>query len=159
MPRYDLATIVVSYNTVGLLRTCLASLTASLERFGPASQQVIVVDNASNDGSSAMVRNEFPKVTLIASPENLGFAAANNRALQSVDARFVLFLNPDTEVLGDAPAALIRHLDEHPDGRRRGGTPTLSRLCAFNTRPFGFPPWRCPSSTSSRLIIVSSIRA
>lgn len=138
MPRYDLATIVVSYNTVGLLRTCLASLTASLERFGPASQQIIVVDNASNDGSPDMVLNEFPKVKLIASPENLGFAAANNRALQSIDAGCVLFLNPDTEVLGDAPATLVHYLDEHPEVGVVGGRLLYPDL-RFQHSAFRFP--------------------
>ncbi|HEX5414192.1 MAG TPA: glycosyltransferase, partial [Chloroflexota bacterium] len=102
--RHDLAVVIVSYNTADLLRECLASLAASLGHFGPAARQIVVVDNASSDGSPGLVRAEFPNVELIASPENRGFAAANNLALRSVDARYVLFLNPDTEVLGDAPA-------------------------------------------------------
>lgn len=138
MPRDDLAVIVVSYNTVALLRACLASLAASLARFGPASHQIYVVDNASGDGSPEMVRAEFPDVTLLASPENLGFAAANNLALRSADARYVLFLNPDTEVLGDAPAALVRYLDAHPEVGVVGGRLLYPDL-RFQHSGFRFP--------------------
>jgi len=113
MPDHDLAVIVVSYNTVALLEACLGALVSSLERFGPPDSQIIVVDNRSIDGSPAMVRARFPTVDVLEPGENLGFAAANNRALRRVDADKVLFLNPDTEVLGDAVAALVRYLDGH----------------------------------------------
>jgi len=110
-----LTVIVVSYNTRSMLGACLRSLRPAC--VGPTSTtlevQVWVVDNASSDGSAEMVRAEFPWVHLLALDQNLGFAGGNNAALRELgfdgpsDSRrpapdFVLFLNPDTEVPGDA---------------------------------------------------------
>jgi len=90
-----LAVVVVSWNTRDLLRSCLASLRAEADAL---SLDVWVVDNASEDGSAEMVEAEFPEARLLRTGENVGFAAANNRALRRIDAPFVLLLNPDTEV-------------------------------------------------------------
>ena len=115
----DLVTVTVSYNTRDLLGECLDTLFAGLERSG-VSAQVWVVDNGSTDGSADMVRQRFPDVHLIAQDENLGFAAANNLALRRVALegkaapRHILFLNPDTRVVGDALGALVRFLDGTP---------------------------------------------
>ncbi len=114
----DLAIITVSYNTRDLLADCLASVLAGLDRSGLAGQ-VWVVDNASADGSADMVAERFPQVHLIAHDENLGFAAGNNLALRRMgfphlDTRHILFLNPDTRVVGDALGLLVRFLDETP---------------------------------------------
>ena len=124
----DLAVVIVSYNVKTLLRDCLSWLLRSL-RDSPALQaQVWVIDNASTDGSADMVRDEFPQVRLVASQENLGFAGGNNLALQALGfltqsgpdqpqqprPRHVLLLNPDTVVLDEAPAKLVRFLDRHP---------------------------------------------
>lgn len=111
-PTPDLAIVIVSYNTVDLLRACLASLPAAL---GPYSSEIYVVDNASADGSAEMVANEFPTVHLTASKQNLGFAGGNNLVLGTVQARNVLLLNPDTEALPGSLATLVRFLDDHPD--------------------------------------------
>ncbi len=78
----QLAVVVVSYNVQALLRECLRSLYASLERTPELAAAVWVVDNASADGSAAMVRAEFPQTHLLACPENLGYSTANNVALQ-----------------------------------------------------------------------------
>lgn len=76
------AVVVVSYNTRDLLRGCLASVIASQHELAPSYQvSAIVVDNASHDGSAAMVRAEFPTVRLVASEQNLGFTGGNNLAL------------------------------------------------------------------------------
>ena len=113
----DLAVITVSYNTRELLADCLESTLAGLE-LSSLDGRVWVVDNASADGSADMVRQRFPSVALIAHDENLGFAAGNNLALQAmgfgseVRPRYVLFLNPDTRVVGDALGALVRFLDQ-----------------------------------------------
>ena len=114
-----LSVIIVSWNTRELLRKCLRSL----ERVrAMENAQVMVVDNASSDGSGRMVRTEFPWVDLIASERNLGFAAANNRALGFVRGRYVLFLNPDTEVREGVIDALVRYLDDHPEAGAVGTT-------------------------------------
>lgn len=102
-----LTIVIVSYNTRELLAACLASLAG-------AEAHIVVVDNASADGSAAMVRERFPAVELRALDENLGFPAGNNVALRAVSSEYVLLLNPDTEVLGDAVAALMRFLEAHP---------------------------------------------
>jgi N-acetylglucosaminyl-diphospho-decaprenol L-rhamnosyltransferase len=77
--------------------------------------EVIVVDNASSDDSVEMVQAEFPGVRLIANPDNLGFPAANNQGLAVAQGRYVLLLNPDTEVIGDALATMVAYADAHPD--------------------------------------------
>jgi GT2 family glycosyltransferase len=76
----NLSIVIVSYNTRQLLRECLDSVYASP---APVSE-VVVVDNASSDGSAAMVRKHFPQVRLIANEDNRGFAAANNQALRAL---------------------------------------------------------------------------
>jgi len=106
MSRLTVDAIVVSFNTRDLLRSCLASLADS--SFAP--RRVFVVDNASVDGSLAMVRSEFPDVTVIEMPRNIGFARANNVAFRQVRADAVLLLNPDAEVGGDTIAVLAAAL-------------------------------------------------
>ncbi|MFQ5594480.1 MAG: glycosyltransferase family 2 protein [Anaerolineae bacterium] len=77
--------------------------------------EIIVVDNASDDGSVEMVRREFPHVHLIANEANFGFAAANNQGISASHGRYVLLLNPDTEVFDDALAKLVGFLDRYPE--------------------------------------------
>jgi len=76
--------------------------------------EVIVVDNASTDGSAEMVRDEFPGVRLIANDSNRGFTAANNQGLALSQGRYLLLLNPDTEVVGDALATMVGYMDGQP---------------------------------------------
>ncbi len=107
----DLSIVVVNWNVRDLLRRCLVSIfAAELPRL-----EVIVVDNASTDGSLDMLRAEFLGVTLVANADNLGFPAANNQGLAAARGRLVMTLNPDTEVVGDALARLIAYLDAHLD--------------------------------------------
>ena len=89
----DLSIVVVSWNTRDDLRACLAAVPAAC---GALSHEIVVVDNASRDGTPAMVRAEFPGVTLIETGANLGFAAGNNRALPACSGRILVLLNPDT---------------------------------------------------------------
>jgi len=109
----DLSIIIVSWNVRGLLRRCLDSIfqhpTSNLQF------EVIVVDNASTDGSAAMVRHGFPQVQLLVNDENLGFTAANNQGIARSQGRYVLLLNPDTELLGDALATMVGYMDAHPE--------------------------------------------
>lgn len=116
----DLAVVIVSWNVRDLLRRCLASVEASA-RMGRLAATVVVVDNASSDGSAEMVQAEFPAVHLILSERNLGFTAGNNLALRALftrpeddQPRYILFLNPDAEVVGDALGTMTRYLDAHP---------------------------------------------
>lgn len=104
--------VVVSYNTCDLLAACLDSVFRQpLEH----SVDVWVVDNASGDGSAAMVHERFPAVHLIANPANAGFAAANNQAIRASRGRHLLFLNPDTEILSGSLDRMVDYLDEQPD--------------------------------------------
>jgi GT2 family glycosyltransferase len=115
----DVIIITVSYNTRDLLADCLGSVRTGLERSG-LQAEVWVVDNASADGSAEMVRQRFPAVRLVAHDENLGFARGNNLALQEMGfgarttPRHVLFLNPDTRVVGDALGSMVSFLDTTP---------------------------------------------
>lgn len=112
----DLSIVIVSYNTASLLAACLRSLERAL-RLTPLSRgaEVWVVDNASTDGSAALVREQFPWVRLIANGTNVGFSAASNQALRQARGRYLLLLNPDTEVLGTALHVLTAYLDAHPE--------------------------------------------
>ena len=106
----DVTVSVVSFNTRDLLRAALAAALAS----SGVSLEVIVVDNGSNDGSAEMVEREFPSVRLIRNPDNRGFAAANNLAIRRAAGRYILLLNPDTEVRPETIAVLAGYLDAHP---------------------------------------------
>jgi GT2 family glycosyltransferase len=114
------AVVIVSYNVRDLLRACLESLAVAAAALGQPCR-VVVVDNASADGSAAMVAAEFPAVELIASPTNAGFAGGNNVALRHLGLEqpgapwAVLLLNPDTVVAPDALALLVAYLEAHPD--------------------------------------------
>jgi N-acetylglucosaminyl-diphospho-decaprenol L-rhamnosyltransferase len=108
----DLSIIIVNWNSAAYLRKCLASVYANTKNL---QFEVIVIDNASYDGCQEMLRSEFPAVKFIQSEENLGFARANNRAFRESRGRHILFLNPDTEVIGAALEKLIRFLDATPD--------------------------------------------
>jgi N-acetylglucosaminyl-diphospho-decaprenol L-rhamnosyltransferase len=113
---HDLSIVIVSWNVKDLLRRCLSSATDSLtfERGQHLSVQIIVVDNASVDGSAEMVRGEFPHVHLIANEKNVGFTGGNNQGLAASDGRYALLLNPDTEVVGDALGEMVGFMEERP---------------------------------------------
>ncbi len=115
----DLSIVVVSWNVRDLLRRCLTSVLASghsrRDGQGPTPNvEIIVVDNASSDGSAGMVHAEYPQVRLIANDDNRGFTAANNQGLALSRGRYLLLLNPDTEIVGDALATMVRYADQHP---------------------------------------------
>lgn len=108
----DLSIIIINWNTRKLLADCLHSI----EQHPPtAAFDVWVVDNASNDGSAAMIRQDFPSVKLIENPSNLGFARANNQALQQATGRYAVLLNSDTRVLPGALQTLANFMDAHPE--------------------------------------------
>ncbi|MGQ0552739.1 MAG: glycosyltransferase [Planctomycetota bacterium] len=117
MPAPDVSLVVVNWNTRELLRECLLSL----GRCATGTQnEVLVVDNASRDGSAELVRREFPGVRLIANERNLGFAAACNQGLSQSQGRYVLLLNADTRLEEDVPAALAALLDREAQAALAG---------------------------------------
>ncbi|MCL4532265.1 MAG: glycosyltransferase family 2 protein, partial [Actinobacteria bacterium] len=99
-------------NTRDLLQRCLQSV-LSFE-VGGAGMEVLVVDNASTDGSADMVTSRFPQVRLIASSENLGFATANNLAIQEARGKYLMLLNPDAEPVGAVLPLMVEFAEEHP---------------------------------------------
>lgn len=104
--------IVVAWNVKDLLVRCLEAL---YERAGSVSLEVLVVDNASSDGTPETVARRFPDVILIQNHDNIGFPRANNQALRLARARHVLFLNPDTEVGPGTLESCVAALDQGPD--------------------------------------------
>lgn len=108
----DLSIVIVNWNTRDLLYHCLRSI----QRAEHALRlEIMVVDNASSDGSIDMVLRNFPDVKLLQNTENLGFARANNIALVRAAGRYVLLLNTDTLVHGKVLQNAIAWLDEQPD--------------------------------------------
>ncbi|MGD8464006.1 MAG: glycosyltransferase family 2 protein [Anaerolineae bacterium] len=139
----DLAIITVSYNTRTLLADCLQSAFDGLHRSGLAGA-VWIVDNASTDGSADMVRRQFPQVHLIAHDDNVGFAAGNNLALHALERqpgtgpRHILFLNPDTRIVGDALGDMVRFLDAVPESGAIGAQ-LVHGDGSFQHSAFAFP--------------------
>ena len=107
----DLSIAIVNWNTRVMLAGCLASIAAHPP---DVPYEVWVVDNASADGSAAMVRERFPEVRLIENAANVGFAAANNQAIRRSAGTYVLLLNPDTEVRPGALQGLVAFLEARP---------------------------------------------
>jgi GT2 family glycosyltransferase len=111
MNRVDLAILIVSYNTKPELANCLESLF----RHPPqVSHEIVVIDNASQDGSAGMVRSEWPSARVIALDENVGFARANNEGFQQTTSDLVLLLNSDTLVPAGAVDGLVKAMSELP---------------------------------------------
>lgn len=103
--------IIVSWNVRDLLLRCLTSLRQEADA---VETEIIVVDNASQDGTAAAVRAAFPEVRVIANTENRGFTGANNQGLALAGGDCLFLLNPDTEVRPGALLELRRYLAEHP---------------------------------------------
>ncbi len=107
----DLSVVIVSWNTRDLLRGCLETLACELAGLGC---EVFVVDNNSTDGSAELVAKDFRWVKLITNETNIGFARANNQALAGCRGRYILFLNPDTQVRPGAIQVLMNFLEARP---------------------------------------------
>jgi N-acetylglucosaminyl-diphospho-decaprenol L-rhamnosyltransferase len=106
----DLAIIIVSTNEANWLRPCLSTVFGHV---GDLRADVVVVDNESHDGTRELVTREFAQARVVAS-RNHGFSHANNRALMTCNARYVLFLNPDTKILEGMFSDLVEAMDERP---------------------------------------------
>ncbi len=122
----DVSVVIVNWNTRDILRDCLRTIYDQTRR---VSFEVIVVDNASQDGSPDMVRAEFPQAQLVANVANVGYAAANNQGIRIAQGRYVLVLNSDTLILDRAIDKMVDFADAHPQAgvlgcrvRNRDGT-------------------------------------
>jgi N-acetylglucosaminyl-diphospho-decaprenol L-rhamnosyltransferase len=114
----SLSIIIVSFNTKSLLGACLDSLLAAANAIRP---EIIVIDNASEDGSADLVAKHFPSIVLIRSDTNLGFARACNRAAAKARGRHLLLLNPDTQVKPGLFEALLDVAARRPEAGIYGG--------------------------------------
>jgi GT2 family glycosyltransferase len=128
----DVSVVIVSWNVREFLRRCIQSI---LSTRNEAAVEIVVVDNASTDGSSEMVHVEFPEAILISNASNVGFGPANNIGLAIARGRYVFFLNPDTVLRQGALTKMIEFLDSEPDfdmvgPRLVGSDGTVQPACA-----------------------------
>lgn len=108
----DLSIIIVNYNVKEFLENSLQSILKATSRI---SYEIIVVDNASDDGSIELIKSKFPEVKLIENKENIGFSRANNIALNIARGKYFLLLNPDTIVEEDTFETMLKFFDENKD--------------------------------------------
>jgi GT2 family glycosyltransferase len=125
--RDSLAIIIVTYNSREEIDACLESL---VNHTRPFPTTIVVVDNASDDGTANHVRQKWPSVMVIDAGANLGFAKANNIGIRATDSEYVLLMNPDTMAPPGAIQTLVRGLAAHPEAAIAG-----ARLLS----PTGFP--------------------
>jgi GT2 family glycosyltransferase len=133
--KFAVSVIIVSWNARKYLLQCLASLTGQACRY---PMEIIVVDNASSDGSADAVANSYPDVRLIRNTENAGFAKANNVGIAASTGCYLCLVNSDVKVLPDCISRLVEHCEEHTEvgmvgPRILGGDGKLQRSC------HGFP--------------------
>lgn len=133
MPDHSLAIVIVSYNVKAELDACLASFVGHT---GPFPTVTVVVDNASTDGTAAMVRERWPSVQLIEAGANVGFARGNNLGIRATTSEFVLLLNPDTIVPPGSIQSLVRGLAAQPEAAAAG--PRLKDEMGFPELSFGW---------------------
>ncbi|NLV38493.1 MAG: glycosyltransferase family 2 protein, partial [Bacteroidales bacterium] len=112
-----LSVIIVNYNVRYFLEQCLHSLYRAIKN---TETEVFVVDNCSTDDSLEMLRQSYPEIKLIANSENLGFAKANNLAIEASESDYVLLLNPDTLVQEEAIRNMLSFMDAHPEAGALG---------------------------------------
>jgi hypothetical protein len=108
----DVSFIIVNWNLRDFLRRCLESIRS---QSGNLIVETIVVDNASDDGSTAMLEREFPEVLQIINEENTGFARASNQGMKEAGGRYIFLLNNDAELLEGALSSMTGFMDAHPD--------------------------------------------
>ncbi len=131
----EVSILIVSYNTRELLRGCLRSLRRVADE---ARAEIIVVDNASLDGSAEAVAAEFGEVQVIRSGVNVGFASAMNRGINVATGKYLFMLNPDTIVVPGAIRVLVQSLERHPRVAMAGAGLTFADG-STQASTFGFP--------------------
>lgn len=112
MTKKDVSVVILNFNTRELTKICIEKLRAS--NLGGYTMEIIVCDNASTDGTDAMVKENFPDVTFIQNGGNVGFAAGNNPGIKKAKGRYILLLNSDTEVTSSAVHTMVKFMDDHP---------------------------------------------
>lgn len=112
MSNPKLSVIIVNYNTRAKISDCLNSVFGEINKI---SGEVIVVDNASKDGSVEFIKDNFPEVVLVVNSQNLGFAHANNQAAKVAKGNLLFFLNPDTKVLTGCLTVLLSVAEKFKD--------------------------------------------
>lgn len=112
-----LSIIIVNFNVKAFLQNCLLSVRKALEKI---PSEIIVVDNASDDGSVEIIKKNFPDVKIIELSENLGFSKANNIGLKIAKGEYICLLNPDTIVEEDTLNTMIRFMESHPEAGMAG---------------------------------------
>lgn len=113
----DLSIIVVNYNVKEFLKNLIDSIKKATQNF---SSEIIVVDNASDDGSVELIKDKFPEIILIDNKTNLGFGKANNQGLQIAKGKFILLINPDTLVAEDTFTKMIEFFNANPEAGMAG---------------------------------------
>ena len=109
----DISIVILNYNSIGFLEKALASIERS--EFHGLKIEIVVIDNASKDDSVKVIREKYPEVRLIVSKINRGFAAGNNLARAEVGGKYILFLNPDTELNPDTLYKVYSFMENHED--------------------------------------------
>jgi len=139
----DISVIIVSYNVKEFLQQSLLSLKKTLVGL---DSEIIIVDNASVDGSTRVVKSEFPEIKLIENEENLGFARACNQGLEIAKGEYLLLLNPDTLLQEDTISTMIDFFENNPDAGAAGckilnADGTLQKACrrSFPTPSVAIP--------------------
>jgi len=108
----ELSIIIVNYNVKAFLQNCLLSIKKATEKI---DSEIIVVDNASDDGSIELIKKNFEDVILVESPVNLGFSKANNLGLKISQGKYICLINPDTIVEENTFEVMINFMENHPD--------------------------------------------
>ena len=145
----DVSVIIVSFNTREVLRQCLQSV---LDDANGLAVEIIVVDNASTDGSPEMVELDFPQVVVVRSEINLGFGEGNNVALRQARGRYFVLLNSDAFFVKGALALAIQHMDDNPSVGL-GGCRLIGRDGSSQ------PSSRCFHSVTGDAIVLSGLAA
>lgn len=115
----DVSVIIVNYHSAGMVIDCINSI---YDKTRDLHYEIIVVDNASGDGSGELLRKTFgEKITVIESPENLGFGKANNLGAKQAAGKYLFLLNPDTILVNDAIGILFAYMEAHPHVGVAGG--------------------------------------
>jgi len=132
-----LSVVVISYNTKELTKQTLQSIFD--KKIYNYTYEVIVVDNASTDGSIEMLKKEFPQVKLILSDKNLGFSKGNNLAIKQSQGQYILLLNSDTVIIDDCLEKSIRYMEKHKSVGALGCKVLLSNGELDHACKRGFP--------------------